>query len=98
MAAILDNTIVQLVVVIVGIWAFGNSAPLPRSFLPGKVKLVTYIITGLGVVFLNWLFSSAKQGMGAQVVLTNPKLMAVTIMHRFYGASFLLCFDGETKA
>ena len=52
MAAILDNTIVQLVVVIVGIWAFWKFCTFAKKFsLPVKVKLVTYIITGLGVVF-----------------------------------------------
>ncbi|MGI6514267.1 MAG: hypothetical protein GX052_00085 [Syntrophomonadaceae bacterium] len=100
MAAILDNTIVQLVVVIVGIWAFWKFCTFAKKFsLPGKVKLVTYIITGLGVVFLNWLFSSAKQGMGAQVVLTNPKLMAVTIIASlFMVLLFSFALMAETKA
>ncbi|NLW44327.1 MAG: hypothetical protein GXY92_03990 [Syntrophomonadaceae bacterium] len=100
MGGILDNAIFQLILVIIGIWAFWKFCTFAKKFsLPGKVKLATYIITGIGVVFFNWLFSSAKQGMGAQVVLTNPKLMAIAIITSLCMVLlFSFALMAETKA
>ena len=100
MGGILDNAIFQLILVIIGIWAFWKFCTFAKKFsLPGKVKLATYILTGLGVVFFNWLFSSAKQGMGGQVVLTNPKLMAIAIIASlFMVLIFSFALMAETKA
>jgi len=79
--ALLDNSLVQLALVLIGIWAFWQFCTFARKFaLPGKVKLVAYILTALGVGFMNYLFSSAKKGLGAEVVLTNPKLMVTTVL------------------
>ena len=100
MGGILDNAIVQLVLVIVSVWAFWKFCTFAKKFsLPGKVKLTAYIITGLGVVFMNWLFSSAKQGLGAQVVLTNPKLMTITVFASIFMALiFSFALMAETKS
>ncbi len=100
MGGILENSIVQLVLVIIGVWAFWKFCTFAKRFsLPGKVKLATYIITGLGVFGMNWLFSSAKQGMGGHVVLTNPKLMAIAIIASlFLVLLFSFALMAETKA
>lgn len=100
MGGVLDNAIVQLALVVVGVWAFCKFCTYAKKFsLPGKVKTAAYIFTGLGVVFMNWLFSSAKKGLGADVVLTNPKLMVTAV---FLSLVVVLIFSfalmAETKS
>ncbi len=81
MGALVNNAVFQLALVAVGIWAFLKFCTFAKKFsLPGKLKMWTYIITGLCVVFLNWLFSSAKKGLGGEFIVTNPKLMGITIL------------------
>jgi hypothetical protein len=48
---------------------------------------------------MNWLFSSAKQGMGGEVVLTNPKLMAIAVFASLFAVLiFSFALMAETKS
>ncbi|MGI6550048.1 MAG: hypothetical protein ACOX4Q_08455 [Syntrophomonadales bacterium] len=100
MGGILDNAFVQLAIVVVSVWAFWKFCTYAKKFsLPGKVKLWAYILTGLCVVIMNWLFSSAKQGMGGEVVLTNPKLMAIAVFASLFAVLiFSFALMAETKS
>ncbi len=100
MGGILDNALVQLAIVIIGVWVFVKFCTFAKRFsLPGKVKMGAYILTGLCVVLMNWLFSSAKHGLGAEVALTNPKLMTVTVLASFLAVLiFAFALMAETKS
>ncbi len=66
----------QLAVVLACIWIFIKFCGFAKKFtLPGKVKLGAYILTGLGVFVMNFVFSTAKTGQGTAAVLTNPTVM-----------------------
>jgi hypothetical protein len=100
MVGFLDSALVQVALVIVGIFVFFKFCSFAKKFtLPGKVKLVAYIITGLGVVALNYFFSSAKKGLGAEVILTDPTVMGLTLLGSFI-VVFIFAFAlmAETKS
>lgn len=80
MGALADSALVQLVIIALGIFAFVKFCSFAKKFsLPGKVKLSTYILTGLGLLIMNYMFSAAKTGQGAATVMSNPALMYISL-------------------
>lgn len=84
MENLLDNAIVQLLIVFAAIWVFLKFCSFSKNFaLPGGVKKWIYIITGISVVALNWAFSSATEGMGAETAIANEPNMLMALAAAF---------------
>lgn len=100
METLAGKAIIEIVVVIAAIWVFLKFCAFSRRFsLPGKVKTFIYILTGLGTVFFNYLYSKAKVGMGLETALKDEKTM-ITALVISLAMVFLFSFAlmSETKA
>lgn len=98
-AALLDNPIVQIVIVIFSIWLFLKFCALCKKVsLPGGLKKWIIIITSAGIVYFNWMFSKATEGMGPSTAVTDPRFMTITMVAALVAVLlFSFALIAETK-
>ncbi|MGE5404989.1 MAG: hypothetical protein ACM3PP_08615 [Candidatus Saccharibacteria bacterium] len=94
--------ILKVLMVFVAIYVFLKFCGFAKQFTwPKKLKQFVYLLTTLGVIGFNWMFSAATEGTGAEATIKHGAdgLMTIAVVSAL-ACVFLFSFAlmTETKA